>query len=405
MTESLAKILITDGETRAALAATRALGRRGHAVMVTGRGEGNLAAASRYCSRSWSVGDPEATPGLFAEQIREIVCREKIDILLPMAEQTIRCLYAVPLSLPPTCRFAAAPRQAFETLSDKVNLARLAITHGIGLPQTLFVPDGSRIASAGIAPLTYPVVIKPMATRIVTATGMLHGRVLHADHEDRLMEIYRIPVFQHYPSIVQERICGSGTGLFTLFDRDRHLALFSHRRLREKPPSGGVSVVCESVPLDPEMVRDAQKLLTAVGWKGVAMVEFKRDDRDGKAKLIEVNGRFWGSLQLAVAAGIDFPGLLVDYLMGKAPDTVIDQYLIGYKLKWLPGLLDHLLIRIRRSRKDLHLPPDHESIWRALFDSLRILERNTSYDSLCRDDPKPFLREMKIYCRTALGKT
>ena len=59
--------------------------------------------------------------------------------------------------------------------------------------------------------------------------------------------------------MIQEKINGPGTGIFTLFDKNRHLTLFSHQRLLEKPPSGGVSVISESVPLDAELVEAAPK--------------------------------------------------------------------------------------------------------------------------------------------------
>ena len=82
-------------------------------------------------------------------------------------------------------------------------------------------------------------------------------------------------------------------------------AVFAHRRLREKPPSGGVSVYRESVAPDPSLVARAAALLAGLGWRGVAMVEMKTDARTGTPYLMEVNGRFWGSLQLAVDAGVD----------------------------------------------------------------------------------------------------
>jgi predicted ATP-grasp superfamily ATP-dependent carboligase len=86
-------------------------------------------------------------------------------------------------------------------------------------------------------------------------------------------------------------------------NRGRLRAAFAHRRLREKPPSGGVSVLSESIALDPQVLEQAERILEALKWHGVAMVEFKRDARDGVAKL-GINGRFWGSLQLSVDAGV-----------------------------------------------------------------------------------------------------
>ena len=68
-----------------------------------------------------------------------------------------------------------------------------------------------------------------------------------------------------------------------------------------------MSVYRESVAADPDLVRRSRALLDAFGWCGVAMVEYKLDERTGTPYLMEVNGRFWGSLQLAIDAGVDFP--------------------------------------------------------------------------------------------------
>src|SRR5205085_6819270 len=98
--------------------------------------------------------------------------------------------------------------------------------------------------------------------------------------------------------------------VFALFDRGALVADFAHRRLREKPPAGGASVLSESAPVDPCLREQVVRLLGSIGWHGVAMVEYKHDLRSGATVLMEVNGRFWGSLQLAVDAGVDFPFLL-----------------------------------------------------------------------------------------------
>ena len=122
------------------------------------------------------------------------------------------------------------------------------------------------------------------------------------------------------PSLVQEYIPSGGGefGASLLLDRDaRVLARFSHRRLRSYPVAGGPSTLRESIHC-PEIEDAAERLLRALGWYGVAMVEFRRDPRDGRYKLIEVNHRFWGSLQLAVVSGVDFPALLCRLALGGA---------------------------------------------------------------------------------------
>ena len=137
------------------------------------------------------------------------------------------------------------------------------------------------------------------------------------------------------------------------YQHGRLVAEFSHRRIREKPPSGGVSVLCESVPVVPQAKQYAQALLDALRWEGVAMVEFKMDMADQSLKLIEINGRFWGSLQLAIDAGVDFPALLVQTLADE-PMPVIDSYRVGVRSRWLMGDFDALLMRLFKREDELH---------------------------------------------------
>mgnify|MGYP003336754857 CR=1 FL=1 len=66
----------------------------------------------------------------------------------------------------------------------------------------------------------------------------------------------------------------SGGGVFMCYQCGKLIAQFNHRRICEKPPSGGMSVLCESAPVSPQAKQYAQALLDALGWEGVAMVEF-----------------------------------------------------------------------------------------------------------------------------------
>jgi predicted ATP-grasp superfamily ATP-dependent carboligase len=149
-----------------------------------------------------------------------------------------------------------------------------------------------------------------------------------------------------FPVLLQEKISGPGIGVFLLIWDEETKAEFGHRRLREKPPSGGVSVLRESVTVPDDLLDQSERLLHAFQWRGVAMVEYKIDNQTGTPYLMEVNGRFWGSLQLAVDAGVDFPSLLVRHALGESPPPVRD-YQVGVKLQWFWGDVDHLLLVLR----------------------------------------------------------
>ena len=124
-------------------------------------------------------------------------------------------------------------------------------------------------------------------------------------------------------------------------------AAFVYKRLREYPVSGGPSTLRESVKND-ELRDIALRLLESLGWKGLAMVEFRVDRRDGRPKLMEINPRLWGSLHLAIISGMDFPHML--YRMSVDGDVAAqDDYTPGIRCRWLiPGDILHLLSNLRR---------------------------------------------------------
>jgi predicted ATP-grasp superfamily ATP-dependent carboligase len=170
------------------------------------------------------------------------------------------------------------------------------------------------------------------------------------------------------------------------------VSLFGHRRIREKPPSGGVSVLRESVPVSPLARAFTGKLLDHLKWHGVAMVEFKVDDRDGVPKLMEINGRFWGSLQLAIDAGVDFPEILLRMAIGETVEPDF-RYKEGVATRWLWGDADSLLMLLLKRRSSLNLPEGYPGRMRAVFDFLRFFGKDLHYEVESLVDPRPFLHE------------
>jgi len=114
---------------------------------------------------------------------------------------------------------------------------------------------------------------------------------------------------------------------------------FAHRRIIEKPPWGGVSALCESIPPPPDELGHALGLLESLNWHGPAMVEFKRN-ADGVAILMEINPRFWGSLELAVRSGLDFPYFAWRLANGEKIENPTVHYCAS---RWVLGELDSLV--------------------------------------------------------------
>lgn len=398
-------ILVTDGENRSSLAVTRSLGRKGYRVVVTGEKIPNLASSSKFCAQSYLVPDPLHHGTKYFNSIEEITIKEKIDVIFPMTDQTIALLNRERENFSSKVVLACPTVDKMAVATDKVFLFHLAQRLDVAIPWTLYLSTPEDLSGRIEEIEQYPVVVKPAFSRIPKRQGFLTTGVRYAASREELEYLYANNSVLRYPSMIQEKVVGPGTGLFTLFDGNRHLALFSHRRLREKPPSGGVSVVSESVPLDEEMVEAAGRLLSEVGWTGIAMVEFKRDIRDNKAKLMEINGRFWGSLQLAITSGIDFPVLLLRYMLGDSIEKgSLTNYTSGLQMKWLLGTLDYLLIRLRNQDRKLNLPPCSSSRFQSIIEFFKIKQSKTTFDVFDSKDILPFINEFRWYLADLIGK-
>jgi predicted ATP-grasp superfamily ATP-dependent carboligase len=201
---------------------------------------------------------------------------------------------------------------------------------------------------------------------------------------------------------VQERVEGYGAGVFVLtWDREL-VGAVGHRRIREKPPSGGVSAVRDSTVVDPDLLEKSLALLYRLGWtSGVAMVEYKVEDQTGVPYLLEVNGRFWGSLQLAINAEVDFPNLLIDSGRGKEPPGVVTG-VPGVRTRWLLGDVDQMLLRLFRSPARLNLPPGFPGRMKGLFDFIWDFRPGVRLEVLKASDLRPFFTEVIQWVR-ALG--
>lgn len=394
------RVLVTDAETRSALAATRSLGRRGHVVFTAAHTLPALASASRFAAGADTYPDPFAASDAFVDAVVALARRHAIDVVLPMTEITTLLVTQFRDSFPASVRVPFGDAGTVARAADKSEVLAIARKVGVPIPETLVIRSPADLQNA--QELAYPRVLKPARSRVRTPRGWLSTGVTYvADPNDlrRKLQFYDTAVF---PVLLQERIEGPGVGVFALCDRGRTLARFSHRRLREKPPSGGVSVLSESAPLDPHAAEYAERLLAELKWDGVAMVEFKRDRRDGSLRLMEINGRFWGSLQLAIDAGIDFPSLLVQLAAGRPvpPNT---DYRVGVRCRWFLGDLDHLLMILLRSRESLNLPPDHPGRLRTLVDFFRLVQPGLRYETWRANDLRPSILEVKHWFKGLLA--
>ena len=386
--------LILDANQRSALAVTRSLGRHGVPLLTADDTVSALAGRSKYSSQYITYPSPGTQPDLFISAIIELCKKESINILFPMTELTTNLLLRY------RDQFAGiilpfADISVVDALADKYALMQLAESLNIPVPDTHYVTSLDSL-SVDLNTVDYPLVLKPGKSWLLNQQEWLHTSVRFANSAAEARNILaNDPAFHTHPFMLQNCVPGKGEGIFALYDNGKPLAFFAHKRLREKPPRGGVSVLSESADINPQLLTYTRALLDHVGWHGIAMVEF-RVEPNGTPYLMEINTRFWGSLQLAIDSGVDFPWLLYQVSCGKQIDPV-QSYKTGKRLRWLLGDLDSLYLTLR----DKEFSFVEKTI--AILNFLLPAPLRTRHEVNRLSDPGPFWWELKQYLKDLSG--
>ena len=337
------RVLVLDGNENQAVACARSLARAGHTVLVGADTSWSKAGWSRSCSGTFTYPSPQVDADAFVERVAAEAARVPNTLVMPLTERA-----TLPLSasreqiIAAKGRMVLPPHDVLLRAFDKQQTTLLAQSLGISVPQTILINDAA--AARELAPsLPFPVVLKPRSSEEVSAGGQVlaTGAPVYARDAAGFLAAYEEMSARCSSLLVQEFIEGAGGGYFALMHEGELRAEFAHRRIRDVRPTGSGSSVRVSVAPAPELRAAALAILGALKWHGVAMVEF-RVRADGSAVFLEVNGRFWNSLALAVYAGADFPALLAQ--MAEHGDVeAAPAYRAGVRCRWLLGDFRHLL--------------------------------------------------------------
>ncbi|HEV2704446.1 MAG TPA: ATP-grasp domain-containing protein [Pyrinomonadaceae bacterium] len=340
-------ILILDGQTNQALACARSLGAAGYTVFVASHERYPLAGWSRHCRDRYRLGGQSVEA--FA-RMREWAQRRGVGVVLPLTERS--CV----LANAERGRWEAAgisvgcgEPEMLEAAFDKAQTIRRAESCGVRVPQTR-VPASLGECVAAAAEVGFPCVVKPRRSNAWDGVRFCETKapVYVKSHEELTSAVEACRWGDEWP-LIQAYAQGRGKGVFALCDNGRVVARFAHERLRDTRPTGSGSSLRRSVLPEPRLIEPAERLLRELRWHGPAMVEFK-DDGAGEPCLMEVNGRFWGSLQLAIDAGVNFPLLWVTILRGERVEAS-GVYAAGVTLRWLWGDIKRFLFILRGAPK------------------------------------------------------
>jgi predicted ATP-grasp superfamily ATP-dependent carboligase len=399
---TVARVLVTDAGRGSAIAVIRSLGRRGLHVIAADHDPRSPGLRSRYAAARVVYPDPAADPAGTVATLHREAAAGRVDLLVPVSDDVLLPLAGARARFEGLCALAIPDDDALAQVADKAATIALARRLGVPVPRTAIVRD-ARGALAAAPDLGWPVVLKPAASRVVRDDGVERFEVAYADGPAAL-ESAMARIGGRCAVLLQEYRAGEGHGVELLLDRGVPRMAFQHRRLHEVPITGGASSLREGVAPDPELLDHATRLMGALRWTGLAMVEF-RVGPSGPV-LMEVNGRIWGSLPLAVRSGADFPLAQAALYLGPRlngagapahgePAVGVRSRNLGLELVWIASVL-----RRHRRYPFLDAPRRRDGLRAAL----RIALPGDGYDVLCRDDPAPGIADALSAGRRLLRK-
>ncbi|MFX1565868.1 MAG: HAD hydrolase-like protein [Promethearchaeota archaeon] len=338
---------------------------------------------SRYLDRRYKIANPYEDEKAYITHIRQLM--DQYDpVVVPVGFIDAMLLSNYRTSLGKKGIVLAPNHVAIRKAADKATLEQLCHATGVKYPATKKIDK--RSWKKVVKELGLPLVVKG------TSDAAQPQYIFHAT------DLEQIITSRTGSLIAQQFIPGSGAGYFSVSQSGHILAEYVHRRVVETKPSGGPSLVAchDHVPTLYEL---GQKITSSLNWSGVLMVEFRKHEETGEFYLIEVNPKFWGSLELATAWGLDFPQYLLhsqEYAWTPFPEA--PEYPIFHKpgtrgcFSWLlPGFSAYfrtnpqVWLRMlwyafrRKQRTDIHLRDPPELMYGMISRFLNILRPQAGY--------------------------
>jgi predicted ATP-grasp superfamily ATP-dependent carboligase len=291
-----------------------------------------------------------------------------------------------------------ASEAALDLATSKSRTLALAAELGIRVPRTVGVAS-ERDLVAALVETGLPAVLKPAASWATNGSSGTRLSSVPVQSIDEAKHALEWIFGAGGQALVQTWLPGRREAVSFFHAEGRTWARMAQASHREWPILGGASVLCETIPLLPDIIEPSEWLVQAMDLEGCSMVEYRRDEH-GRPVLMEVNPRMGGSVALAIRSGVNFPQLLADWKLGDILYEV-GEYRVGQRMRWLPGDIWHL-----KCSFDSQGQPDVPPRLRATAVFLRDFAKgSTMLDVFERGDMQPGWSEMnKIVVQHAKGR-
>jgi protein-tyrosine-phosphatase/predicted ATP-grasp superfamily ATP-dependent carboligase len=378
-------VLILGASPRIAIPIARVLRERcGVEVDVAALSRSDNRLYSRAVRRFFYLPNEPRSPETFSQALLAEIREHGYDMLIPVQDAAVSAIASNYEALRELLYVACPPPHIAQRVLTKDFTLKIAEQCGIAIPRSHKLASEADLHELHPAPV-FPAVLKPSERK--------EGSSFKAKYFRDSAELTSFLKSNTYGELLLQEYCpGVGVGIEMLIHQGECLASFQHRRIKEDPPSGGVAVMAISEETDSALADASYRLLRALEWEGVAMVEFRKDPASGRAVLMEVNGRYWGTTSLPLQAGVEFPVYEWKLAHGQTPE-IPDSYRIGLRWRWTAGYLERLHRMMIGFRGGIDQP---ESRSRALADLPRDLSLSIRDAIFSPSDPIPAIAETLI---------
>ena len=310
----------------ATLAIARSLGEKGLEVHCGEDFRHNLTSYSKYVTKNEIYPSPKSQPDLFLKKIIDIAKREEYEMIIPVRDDTTKILSKHREQLSKYTKLFLPQYQLVEKFGDKGQTIKIAQKHNVPVPKTYFPEDMDIQKIKDV--VEYPLLIRPRVSS--GARG-----ICYVDSAENFDNAYENVKREYGEPIIQEYVSHEGGhySIGALFDESSEpVAVHVYKETKQYPINGGPAVNAISVTID-KWVNGMLEMLKKEGWKGPVHMDVLYDPSSSTPKLLEVNPRFWMSLNLSIKSGVNFPYLLYRLGMGEKIEPQ-GSYKVGVKYRW-----------------------------------------------------------------------
>jgi predicted ATP-grasp superfamily ATP-dependent carboligase len=316
-----APVLLVGNTGYGVLATVRALRTAGYAPWLAVEEPGTYAARSWATAGTVSVPDAGSDSEGFVRELAAAAARLSAAAVLPSVETHFFALAGREADFAGIA-LGTPPREVVEQATDKALLSGLAATVGLQTPPTTKVVRGD---SEALGTFGFPTIVKPLRSWIQNPDGTVSdGSASYVCNKREAEEA--LEALPGGEGLVQPYTPGQLTSVSGVCWGGELVCALHQVSPRIWPVPMGVSSYAETVPPDARLERGVGRLLRAIGWSGLFQAQFILTPC-GERYLIDLNPRIYGSLALAIAAGLNLPAIWVDLLLGRRPK--IGGYRVG----------------------------------------------------------------------------